>query len=165
MLRVLVCLVMLAALPACMETGVMPPRPAGRPEAPPQLDPEAARAAINAYRAGKSLRPLALDARLTAAAEAHVRDLARHDRISHMGSDGSNPWQRIKRTGYAPRLAAENVAAGQATLAETVQDWKDSPTHNANLLNAEATQMGIAVAYDPDTRYRTFWALELGTPR
>jgi uncharacterized protein YkwD len=129
-----------------------------------RLDPEEARAAINRYRSQKGMKPLVLNAKLTHAAESHSVDLAQHDTISHKGSDGSNPWKRIERAGYRPRLAAENVGAGQRSLAEVIQGWKDSPGHDRNLLLPDATQMGIALVKDPATRYGTFWTLVLGTP-
>ena len=82
------------------------------------LDPEKARDLINQYRRDKGLKPLKLNAELTEAAKDHSRDLAKWDRISHYGSDGSNPWDRVKRTGYKARLAAENVGTGQITFDE-----------------------------------------------
>ena len=56
-----------------------------------RLDPEKARDLINAYRKENGLKPLRLNAALTEAAKNHSRDLAKWDRISHFGSDGSNP--------------------------------------------------------------------------
>ena len=94
----------------------------------------------------------------------HSKDLARFDRISHHGSDGSDPWDRVKRTGFRAKLAAENVGTGQSSLKEVIKGWKDSPGHNANLLLKDATHMGIALVYDPKTEYRAFWTLVLGAP-
>ncbi len=129
-----------------------------------RLDPQAARDLINRYRAQKGLQPLALNPRLAEAARRHSADLARHDRLAHRGSDGSNPWSRVRKAGYSPRLAAENVGAGQRSLAEVVQGWKRSPGHDRNLLLPDATEMGIALVTDAGTRYGTFWTLVLGTP-
>ena len=81
-----------------------------------RLDAEQARELVNAYRKQKGLRPLKLQPALTEAARAHSRDLAKWDRISHFGSDGSNPWDRVKRVGYNAKLAAENVGTGQASI-------------------------------------------------
>ncbi len=127
------------------------------------LNPETARDAINAYRKSKGLKPLKLDAELTTAARAHAQDLAKWDRISHYGSDGSNPWDRVKRTGYNAKLAAENVGTGQASFAEVMKGWQDSPGHNKNLLQAEAQHMGIALIQDPKTEFKTFWTLVIGS--
>ena len=128
-----------------------------------RLDPDKARDLINAYRKEKGLKPLRLNATLTEAAKAHSRDLAKWDRISHYGSDGSNPWDRVKRAGYNAKLAAENVGTGQATIEEVMKGWQASPGHNKNLLLADAQEMGIALVQDPRTEFKTFWTLVVGS--
>ncbi len=128
------------------------------------LDAEKARDIINQYRRDKGLKALKLNADLTEAAKAHSRDLARWDRISHYGSDGSNPWDRVKRTGFKARLAAENVGTGQASFPEVMRGWKESAGHNKNLLLPDATHMGIALVQDPRTEFKSFWTLVIGTP-
>jgi len=128
-----------------------------------RLDVAQARAMINAYRKTNGLKPLTLDTKLTQAAKAHSRDLAKWDRISHYGSDGSNPWDRVRRSGYKARLAAENVGTGQATLQEVFAGWKKSPGHNKNLLLKDAKHMGIALVHDGKTEFKTFWTLVLGS--
>jgi uncharacterized protein YkwD len=127
------------------------------------LDIEKARDIINQYRVDHGLRPLKLSPELTAAAKAHARDLAKWDRISHYGSDGSNPWDRVKRTGYKAKLAAENVGTGQVSFPEVMKGWKDSPGHNKNLLLPDAEQMGLALVSDPKTEFKTFWTLVLAS--
>lgn len=129
-----------------------------------RLNAERARDLVNAYRRKKGLRPLKLQPALTEAARAHSRDLAKWDRISHFGSDGSNPWDRVKRSGYHARLAAENVGTGQATIEEVMKGWQASPGHNKNLLLPEAEHMGIALAHDPTTEFKTFWTLVIASP-
>ena len=128
-----------------------------------KLDVDKARDVINAYRATKGLKPVKLNPALTDAAKAHSRDLAKWDRISHFGSDGSNPWDRVKRTGYNAKLAAENVGTGQATFDEVMKGWQESAGHNKNLLLSDATEMGIALVQDPKTEFKTFWTLVLGS--
>lgn len=128
-----------------------------------RLNAEAARKAINSYRGQHGLKPLKIDPLLTKAAKMHSRDLAKWDRISHFGSDGSNPWDRVKRAGYKARLAAENVGTGQASLDEVMAGWKKSPGHNKNLLLRDAEHMGIALVQSPNTEFRTFWTLVLGS--
>ena len=127
------------------------------------LDAEKARELINAYRVEKGLKPLKLNTSLTEAAKAHSRDLAKWDRISHYGSDGSNPWDRVKRTGYKAKLAAENVGTGQASIDEVMKGWKESPGHNKNLLLGDAEHMGIALVQDPKSEFKTFWTLVIGS--
>jgi uncharacterized protein YkwD len=130
-----------------------------------RLNPDTARKMINAYRASKGLKPLKLNQKLVEAARMHAKDLASHDRISHYGSDGSDPLVRVQRTGYPVHLAAENVGTGQVSLAEVFKGWQLSPGHNENLLLKDAREMGIALIIDPNTEYKTFWTLVLGTKR
>lgn len=127
-----------------------------------KLDPLEALRLINAYRKSKGLGSVTLDPILTKIAKRHSSDLAKHDRISHYGSDGSNPWDRVERSGYNPQLAAENVGTGQLSIKEVMQGWKDSPGHNKNLLLSDARHVGIALVYSPKTEYKTFWTLVLG---
>ena len=129
-----------------------------------KLDPEAALGTINAYRAEHGLKPLSLDAKLTLAAKEHSRDLAKNDRISHYGADGSTPWDRVRRTGYHAQLAAENVGTGQATFEEVLKGWKESEGHNKNLLVPDARHMGIALVEDPKSEFKTFWTLVIAKP-
>jgi uncharacterized protein YkwD len=127
------------------------------------LNAEMARDLINQYRVDNGLKPLVINAKLTEAAKDHCRDLAKWDRISHYGSDGSNPWDRVKRTGYKARIAAENVGTGQINFDEVLKGWKDSPGHNKNLLLSDGKEMGLALVQDPKTEFRSFWTLVIGS--
>jgi uncharacterized protein YkwD len=128
------------------------------------FDPAQALTLVNAYRAEKGLQPLSLDPQLKEAAQAHAQDLASNDRISHFGSDGSDPWERVTRTGFTPKVAAENVGTGQRTFGELFREWKRSPGHNSNLLLPDATHMGVAVVRKDETQFKTFWSLVVGAP-
>src|SRR3954463_15008383 len=78
----------------------------------PQVDPIVAElvAAHNRERAEAKLPPLALEPKLEAAAQAHARDMAEHEMMSHEGSDGSTPAERVKKAGYHYQKTGENVA-------------------------------------------------------
>ena len=127
------------------------------------LNAEMARDLINAYRKEKGLKALRLSPELTEAAKGHSRDLAKWDRISHYGSDGSNPWDRVKRTGYNAKVAAESVGTGQASIVEVMKGWQESAGHNKNLLLPDVEHMGIALVQDPKTEFKTFWTLVIGS--
>ncbi len=161
----LVTLFALTALAGCTDPPTVKEVRAGTPlETPPALDTAKARDAINAYREANGLKPLAVSAQLTKAALVHAEDLAKRDLLDHDGADGSTPSVRVKRTGYDAALTGENIAAGQKSFEEVLQGWKDSPPHNRNLLLAGAKDMGIAVVYERDTHFRSFWALVLASP-
>ena len=165
MLRAFVPALIVLTLSACAGgRAVVEPAPPALAPGSLAVDPAEARDMINGYRRRNGLEPLKLHPKLALAAKAHSRDLARHDTIAHKGSDGSDPWLRVKRAGYKARLAAENVGAGQMSLAEVFKGWQDSPGHDENLLLPDATHMGIALIHNPGSEFKTFWTLVLGTP-
>jgi uncharacterized protein YkwD len=127
---------------------------------PPEL--RALVAAHNKERAAEKLGPLTPNAKLSAAALVHARDMAEHDNMSHEGSDGSKFNERIERQGYQSRRLAENVAAGQRDAAEVMSTWMDSPHHRDNILG-NFSEIGVAYAVSENgTRY---WCTTFGLPR
>lgn len=129
------------------------------------FDPADAQKMVNAYRAQKGLKPLRVNVKLSAAAKKHSEDLAKSDRISHYGSDGSDAWERVRKAGYGARMTAENVGTGQQSLDEVFRGWQKSADHNANLLLKDADEMGIAVVYNPKSQFKTFWTMVVASPR
>jgi uncharacterized protein YkwD len=128
------------------------------------IDPNEALRLINEYRAQKHLNPLSLDPQATAAAAVLVKDMAKHDRMSHIGPEGQDVGKRLINAGYSYRVAAENVGVGQASLQETIESWKKSPPHSRNMLLPGAKHIGIAYEYKGDTKYKTFWTLVVTAP-
>ena len=122
-------------------------------------------------RPGASRRrpALSLDPRLSQAATLHAIDMLRWGRMSHTGSDGSDPGARISRTGYRWRSYRENVGVGYTDVRQVVAGWIASPEHRANLLADDVTQAGVGYAGGPGmvmgNMPRLFWALVLATPR
>ena len=106
--------------------------------------------------------PLRPDASLAAAALRHAQDMARHGFVAHEGSDGSSPGDRATRAGYRWRSIAENVAAGQTTARQVVQEWIRSPVHCAALMGADFTDMGVAYAVDMKSDAGIYWSQKLG---
>jgi uncharacterized protein YkwD len=122
----------------------------------------------NAFRRQYGLAPLALNSRLTSAAQLHAQNMALQDFVSHTGADGSGIGDRISATGYRWSLAAENIAAGYQTAAATVQGWIESPGHRANLLDPQLTEIGVGyyfLATDPGQEvWNSYWTQAFGAP-
>ncbi len=135
-----------------------------RPDAarPGTVDAEAAARLISQYRADHGLKPLRLDPTLMKLAAEHAQRMASMDKMSHSLPGEGSFSRRIAAGGFRASMAAENVAAGQKTLAEVFEAWRKSPGHNANMLLPNVSLMGIAVAIQPGGRYHTYWSLELG---
>jgi uncharacterized protein YkwD len=127
-----------------------------------QLDTAAAASMISGYRKNNGLGAVTIDPVLTRVAEQQARAMAKKDKLDH-NAGGPFP-QRMKSSGYAYKAGAENIGAGYHTLAEAFSGWRDSPPHRANMLLKSVTQIGIAAVYEPNSKYKVFWALVLAAP-
>ncbi|MFC7885650.1 CAP domain-containing protein [Streptomyces sp. NPDC057376] len=114
----------------------------------------------NRERVRAGLAALAVDPRLTAAAQAHSADMVARDFYSHTDPDGGKPWDRAAAAGAARRTVGENIACGQRSPADVVEGWMNSPGHRANILKADFTHIGIGLA--GGGRAGTYWTQLFG---
>jgi hypothetical protein len=68
-------------------------------------------------------QPLAMNASLLTAARAHSQDMLDHNYQGHEGTDGSLPWDRAKKAGYASMYVGENAAAYAKTVYDAYAGW------------------------------------------
>lgn len=113
----------------------------------------------NAYRAQSGVGAVAVDQRLTNAAQSHANDMAARSVMTHTGAGGTNPGQRINAAGYGCTTWAENVAAGQTSPSQVINAWINSSGHRANILNANMVDIGVAAAVGANGV--TYWAMVL----
>jgi uncharacterized protein YkwD len=109
--------------------------------------------------------PLKLVGALNDAALVQARDMARHSMLSHDGSDGSTPADRVIRQNYKWRVVGENVASGPTTADEVMEGWLASPHHCENLMDPRFTDMGIAFVFDEKSESGVYWSQVFATPR
>jgi hypothetical protein len=110
---------------------------------------------ISRYRREHGLSIVKTDPQLTAIAERQAKAMAASGVMDH---DVAGPFSS-RIAGVRTGMAAENIAAGTSTWADTFRMWQLSPGHNANLLLAKADSVGVAVIHNEQTRYKTFWAM------
>ncbi len=108
--------------------------------------------------------PLAASRKLNDAAAGHARDMLKNDFFEHRGSDGSQPKDRVERTGYQHRLTGENIALGPESAEEVVAGWLASPGHCSNIMEPRFRDIGVAVA-SGKKRGQVYWVQEFGAPR
>jgi len=108
--------------------------------------------------------PLRISSELTDAAEAHAGDMLRRKFFEHRGSDGSEPKDRVRRTGYRWLLTGENIALGPESAEEVVKGWLDSPGHCANIMEPRFKDIGVGLATGRK-RGQIYWVQEFGQPR
>lgn len=138
------------------------PSTAPTPQATPTASGAAARIVelVNAERSKAGCSPVKLNATLTKAAQAHSEDMASHRNMSHTGSDGSSPGDRITRAGYNWSTYGENVAYGYSTPEQVMAGWMSSPGHKANILNCGFKEIGVGLAQPGN-----YWTQDFGTAR
>jgi Cysteine-rich secretory protein family len=124
-----------------------------------RVEPRAAVASLNAYRASKGLGPVRLDTSLTSMAQRQANAMVAANELSH--DVAGNFSSRLAVAGVNAPRAAENVGGGYYSTAEALAGWRESPEHDANLLMPQATRFGIAIAKDARTQFRVYWAMEL----
>lgn len=124
----------------------------------------AAASATNATRRARGLPALRSSTTLAEVAARHACDMARRGVMSHRGSATKGPMQRLKKQGYRPRVAAENIAAGPFDQTRVLQEWVRSRGHLANILIPQVRDYGIGKAVGADGR-TVYWAAVYGAPR
>jgi uncharacterized protein YkwD len=120
-------------------------------------------ALINAERVARDLPALRVDAALHRDAQAYAESMASTGHFSHRGGDGSTITDRAEAAGYARwRFLGENLARGQQSAARAVAAWLASPSHRANLLTDEASEIGVGYAWPRDGSGRPHWVAVFG---
>ncbi len=127
---------------------------------------EAMLARVNAERAKVGRPPLRLDPRLSAAAQAHAEDMMVHSYYAHASPEGKTPLDRVRKTGYAPHIVAENIARGPFTVDEVMDDWMLSREHRANLLHPAFRDFGagIVVGRNAAVGFTVIWVQDFAAP-
>ena len=154
-------LVLLACLLAgCAARAQPPPRDAGTPSAGSEAGRSEMRdlvARINRHRRTIGCGTLAWDERLARVAQRHSEDMTRRGYFNHVDPDGRDPFDRMRGAGIRYQAAAENLARGQRTGAETFDGWMGSRGHRRNLEACVYTRIGIGL-------YRGRWTCLLSNP-
>ncbi len=119
--------------------------------------------AINFVRKQNGSKPLVFSTVLAQVAGAQARAMVDHDEMSHDFGPGEDLRDRATLAGYHGPIG-ENVAAGQTSLEETLQDWLNSAGHRYTLLSDMWTSVGMVVfTGKAGSKYGTFWAADFGT--
>jgi uncharacterized protein YkwD len=102
---------------------------------------------LNQRRAEAGMGQLSLHTELIAAAQRHSDDMAAHSWFSHTGTDGSDPFQRMREAGYSYTTAAENIYMGTTGYygpEDAFNGWWNSPGHHDNMMNPAFVHVGLA---------------------
>ncbi len=122
-------------------------------------------ALTNTDRAATDLGELTENATLNAAATAAAEDMAAKGYFAHVSPEGRTPWDWLADAGYHYSYAGENLAVNFTDSTDVEKAWMASPTHHANIVKPQYTEIGIGIA---DGVYKgervTFVVQFFGTP-
>ena len=119
----------------------------------------------NDERADDALGLLARSSTLDRAAQLKAEHMAANEYFAHFAPDGTSPWYFFGQVDYGFVHAGENLAIHFNDSSEVVEAWMDSPTHRANILNGDFTEIGIGVAPGTYEGYKTLYVVQLfGAP-
>ncbi|WP_247869797.1 CAP domain-containing protein [Herbaspirillum sp. ST 5-3] len=113
----------------------------------------------------KAVGPLSWNGKLFEAAAAHATDMATKNYFSHESQDGRIFSERITATGYNWTAVGENIAAGQTSVEQVINNWLQSPAHCDNIMNGSFSEVGAACVRNDASTYKQYWTLELGRPK
>jgi len=99
---------------------------------------------VNQERQKAGLSPLSMHSGLNKVAMAKAQDMYNNNYFDHQSPTYGSPFDMMKSFGITYSTAGENIAKGQTSPAEVMNQWMNSPGHRANILNSSYTQIGIA---------------------
>jgi hypothetical protein len=99
---------------------------------------------VNEARINEGLHPLAWNSILASAARTHSIDQNVNSFLSHTGTDGSNPNQRVSRLGGVGRLYIGEIIAGNG-VNSAVSAWMASLGHRDIMLREHHDIIGIGI--------------------
>jgi uncharacterized protein YkwD len=111
---------------------------------------------INVLRGRQGLRPLRWSWPLRLSAQDLASDMAAHQFVSHVSSDGRTIWDRVVEAGYTRDAPApvilENGDWGSYPYSSplaTAFGWLESPAHREHMLDPDMEDIGIGIAEGP----------------
>ena len=110
---------------------------------------------VNAERKKQGLNPLVLNHTLNGVAMEKAFDMKEKNYFSHQSPTFGSPFEMLQHFGVKYQSAGENIAAGQKTSEQVMNDWMNSSGHRENILNKNYTELGVG--YVEGGSKGTYW--------
>ena len=91
-------------------------------------------------------------------ASLHSQFMNEEDKLTSVGSNGSDLSERLSSGGYIAAHALENLIIGAATEEEAIDLWLSSEEQCKNIMDSEVTEIGVGTA-------GPYWTLILANPQ
>jgi len=100
----------------------------------------------NTERQSQNLPVLQVNSVLNQAAEMKAKDMAVNEYFAHTSPEGKTPWYWLEKAGYQYQYAGENLAINFSDSVDVTNAWMNSPTHKANIVKRDYTEVGTGIA-------------------
>ncbi len=127
-----------------------------------QVDGPSSLGMINQYRGNNGLRPLSFSPVLEQVAKLAASRMASEGKV--LSADEVHLAESLTQSGYRYKTYVANLSAGYRTFAEAFSGWRELKENNAHMLDGRTTQIGLATAFVPGSKYQVYWALVLAEP-
>ncbi len=120
----------------------------------------------NEVREERDLPALSVSPLLSQAAQLKAEDMAGKGYFAHNSPEGRTPWYWFNSVGYSYLFAGENLAVNFSDSEEVTEAWMRSPTHQANVVGRNYTEMGTGIASGRYKGRQSIFVAQLyGTPK
>ena len=110
---------------------------------------------VNQEREKVGAAPLTLNTDLNAIAD--KRAVESSISFSHTRPNGQTCFSIVRESNIDYSYCGENLAAGNATAEETMNQWINSVAHYENMIDPEFTELGVGFYYDENSTYKYYW--------
>jgi uncharacterized protein YkwD len=117
---------------------------------------------INKARTDAGLSALTTSSQLAAAAQGHSIDMACFSDLSHSGSNGSSPQQRVAAAGFAGSSVQEMIYASGYPQ-DAFDWWMGDAIHHAIIFATGINSIGVGYAYVSDSAYGGYYTVDVGS--
>lgn len=91
-----------------------------------------------------------------------AQDLSNRKLLSHTNISGLRLKERLAKVGYQGSTGGENLASGQKTVNQVLNDWMTlSPSHCSNIMTSNYSDYALACVTNVNTG-RTYWVQQFG---
>lgn len=118
---------------------------------------------VNKERTERGLNPVMMNSELNHVATLKAMDMRDNNYFDHNSTTYGSPFEMLQQFGIHYSYAGENIAAGQKTAEQVMNDWMNSSGHRANILNQNYTHLGVG--YVEGGSYGTYWVQEFTKPQ
>ncbi len=118
---------------------------------------------VNEERKSRRLGPLRPNRALSSAAQTYADKMMREGFYGHVSPRGDTVLERVQASGYDAERTGENLASGQPTAEQAMDNWMASKGHRDNILAPSFQDVGFGVSVlESEGELKVLWVQFFG---